>query len=67
VRRVEFNTNATPLLESVQMYLNRNDARLRSQGRFTASLAATFLFSWAARLQNALHIADVIEVTATKR
>jgi SAM-dependent methyltransferase len=67
VRKVEFNTNATPLLESVQMYLNRNDARLRSQGRFTASLAATFLCSWAARLQNVFHIADVIEVIATKR
>jgi hypothetical protein len=49
------------------MYLNRNDARLRSQGRFSNSLAATFLCSWAARLQNVFHIADVIEVTATKR
>ncbi len=57
----------TALLESVQMYLNRNDAQLRSQGRLTASLTATFLFSWAARLQNVFHIADVIEMTATKQ
>ena len=30
VKKVVFNTNPTPLLESVQMYLNRHDAVLRS-------------------------------------
>ena len=67
VKKVVFNTNPTPLLESVQMYLNRHDAVLSSQGRFTASLVATFLCNCTAQLQNAFHIADVIEVTATKR
>jgi hypothetical protein len=40
-----------------------NDARLRSQGRFTANLTAKL----GGRLQNVFHIADVIEVTATTR
>ena len=67
VERVVFNTNTTALLESVQMYLNRKDAPLRTRGRFTNSLLANFLCNGAAHLQNCLHIADVIEVTATKR
>ncbi len=67
VERVAFNTNPTPLLESIQMYLNRKDAVLSSQGRFTASLLATFLCNCAAHLQNIFRIADVVEVTATKR
>jgi len=63
---VVFNTNATALQESVQMFLNRKNASLSSQGRFTSSLTATFLCNCAAKLQNLFHIADVIEVTSTK-
>jgi len=66
VKQVVFNTNVTSLQESIQMYLNRNDGRLTPQGRFTASLTATFLCHCASKLQNILHIADVIEVTAVK-
>lgn len=67
VKQVVFNTNPTPLLESIQMYVNRNDTPLTSQGRLTASLFARFLCGCAAHLQNLWHIADMIEVTATKR
>jgi len=67
VQNVVFNTNPTPLLESIQMYFNRNDAPLTSQGRLTASLFARFLCGCAAHLQNLLHVADMVEITATKR
>jgi SAM-dependent methyltransferase len=67
VKKVVFNTNPTPLLESIQMYLNRHDASLSSQGRITASLGALILGNFVAQLQNVFHIADMIEITAAKR
>jgi SAM-dependent methyltransferase len=67
VERVVFNTNLTSLLESVQLYINRNDAAPRSQGRLSRSRPAILLCNWAAHLQNRLRIADVIEITAIKR
>ena len=67
VAQVVFQTNPTPLLESIQMYFNRNDAVLTSQGRLTASLLARFVCGCIAHLQNIFHTADMIEVTAMKR
>jgi SAM-dependent methyltransferase len=66
VKKVVFNTNLTSLQESVQMYLNRNDAALTPHGRFAGNRWAALLCCWAARLQNLFHIADVIEITAIK-
>jgi SAM-dependent methyltransferase len=67
VERVVFNTNPTAFLDSVQIYLHRNDASRRFQGRLARSLTATFLCNCAAHLQNLFHIADVIEITAVKQ
>jgi hypothetical protein len=67
VERVVYNTNLTPLLESIQMYLNRNDASPSSQGRLSRDKMATLLCSLGAFLQNIFHVADVVEVTATKQ
>jgi SAM-dependent methyltransferase len=67
VERVIFNTEQTPLLGGLQIYLNRRQASPSFQGRLTNSRLALILSYWAARLQNLLHVADVIEITATKR
>jgi SAM-dependent methyltransferase len=67
VEKVVFNTDLTPLLWGVQIYLNRNHASPKFQGLFSGSRLATLLCCWAAHLQNAFHLADAIEITATKR
>jgi SAM-dependent methyltransferase len=67
VERVVFNTEQTPLLVGMQLCFNRNDVSPGFQGRLSTSALATFVCYWAARLQNVLHVADVIEITATKR
>jgi SAM-dependent methyltransferase len=67
VKKVVFNTNPTPLLESIEMYLNREDASLSFKGRLTVSVAATILGNCAAQLQNFFRVADMIEITAAKR
>jgi SAM-dependent methyltransferase len=67
VERVVFNTNLSPMMESAQLYLNRKDAWPSSRGWLSRNKPATLLFSWAAHLQNALRIADMIEVTAIKQ
>jgi SAM-dependent methyltransferase len=67
VENVVFNTNMLPLLAGVQLYLNRNHASPDPQGRFSKSRLATLLCCWGASLQNVFHVADVIEMTATKQ
>jgi SAM-dependent methyltransferase len=66
VEKVVFNTEQTPLLGGIQIYLNRHQASPSFQGRLTRSRLATVLSYWASRLQNLLHVSDVIEITATK-
>ncbi len=67
VERVVFNTEQTPLLGGVQLYFNRNRPSPGFDGRFYTSMLATFVCYWTARLQNLLHVADIVEITATKR
>jgi SAM-dependent methyltransferase len=67
VERVVFNTDMTPLLWGVQMYLNRNALSPAFQGRFSRSRVSRLLCIWAAHLQNAFHVADVVEITATRQ
>jgi SAM-dependent methyltransferase len=67
VESVVFNTNLTSLLESLQVYANRNEAAPSSQGRLSRSRPAILVCSWASHLQNLFRVADVIEITATKR
>jgi hypothetical protein len=67
VERVVYNTNLSPLQESIQLYLNRKQAEPALQGRFSRSKLATLLCSWAAGLENVLGVADMIEVTAHKQ
>ena len=67
VERVVYNTEQTPLLWGVQLFLNRRRSLPRFEGRLTRSRLALLLSYWAARLQNFLRVADVIEITAIKR
>jgi SAM-dependent methyltransferase len=67
VEKVVFNTEQTPLLGGLQIYLTRHRASPSFHGGLTSSRPATLLSYWAARLQNFLHVSDVIEITATKR
>ena len=67
VERVVFNTEQTPLLGGVQLYFNRNQPSPGFDGRFYTSTLATFVCYWTARLQNVFHVADIVEITATKR
>jgi SAM-dependent methyltransferase len=67
VEKVVFNTEQTPLLGGLQIYLTRHRASPSFHGRLTGSRLATLLSYWAARLQNFLHVSDVIEITVTKR
>jgi len=67
VAKVVFNTEQTPLLAGLQIYLNRRHGAPSFQGRLTRSRLALALSYWAARLQNFLRVSDVIEITATKQ
>ena len=67
VEKVAFNTEQTPLLAGLQIYLTRHRASPSFHGRLAGNRLAIFLSYWAARLQNSLHVSDVIEITATKR
>jgi SAM-dependent methyltransferase len=67
VEKVVFNTEQTPLLGGLQIYLTRRRASPSFHGPLTKSRLATLLSYWAARLQNFLHVSDVIEITATKQ
>jgi SAM-dependent methyltransferase len=67
VEKVVFNTEQTPLLGGLQIFLNRHQASPSFQGRLTRSRLAMIISYWLARVQNLLRIADVIEITATKR
>jgi hypothetical protein len=67
VAKVVFNTEQTPLLGGLQIYLTRHRASPSFHGRLTGNRPAMLLSYWAARLQNFLHVSDVIEITATKR
>jgi SAM-dependent methyltransferase len=67
VEKVVFNTEQTPLLAGLQVYLTRHRASPTFHGRVTSSRLVTLLSYWAARLQNFLHVSDVIEITATKQ
>ena len=67
VEKVIFNTEHTAIQGSLQMFLNRHDTPLSSQGSISESRFALVPCAWAAHLQNMLHIADVIEITATKQ
>ena len=67
VEKVVFNTDQTPLLGGIQIYLNRRSISPSFQGWLSRSRVATLLSYWAARIQNALRVSDVIEITATKR
>lgn len=67
VEKVIFNTEHTAILGSIQILLNRKKERPNSEGRFFNSRLARLLCCWAAHLQNALHAADAIEITATKQ
>ena len=67
VEKVVFNTEQTPLLAGLQIYLTRHRASPSFHGRLPGNRLAMFFSYWAARLQNSLHVSDVIEITATKR
>jgi len=67
IEKVVYNTELTALLGSLQLFLNRNDTPLSSQGLVVRSRLARFVCSRAASLQNLLHIADCIEITAVKQ
>jgi hypothetical protein len=67
VENVVFNTEQTPLLGGLQLYLTRHRTSPSFHGGLTSSRLATFFSYWAARLQNFLRVSDVIEITATKR
>jgi SAM-dependent methyltransferase len=67
VEKVVFNTEQTPLLAGLQVYFTRHRASPTFHGRLTVNRLAMLLAYWAARLQNMLHVSDVIEITATKQ
>jgi SAM-dependent methyltransferase len=67
VERVLFNTESTALLESLQIYLSRNQPASNTRRSFARGRVATLICGWIAHLQNFFHVADVIEVTAAKQ
>ena len=67
IDNVIFNTNNAGIQGSIQFFLNRNDRSLKTERFITDSRVAHVLTVWAAYLENILHVADMIEVTATKK
>ncbi len=67
VENVVYNTSLHTILDNVQIYLNRNDDHPLIEGRFVRSRTARLLCCWIAHLQNFFRVADLIELTATKR
>lgn len=66
VERLIYNADGIGIYGSLQMFLNRNDTVISSQGRVFANRWVRLLSTWFAYLENALHIADAIEITAVK-
>jgi SAM-dependent methyltransferase len=66
VENVVFNTDNAGIQGSMQFFLNRKDRPLRTEGVITKSRVARVLAIWGAHLENLLHIADIVEITAVK-
>jgi SAM-dependent methyltransferase len=66
VEKVIHNTEKTGIMGSLQLFFNRKDQPAQCQGRITHIKESQIVCSWVAHLQNAFHIADVIEITAVK-
>lgn len=65
--RVLYNTDNAGLQGSIQFFLNRKTQPARPTGIITESQIARVLTVWGAFVQNLLHVADLIEVTAVKQ
>ena len=66
VQRLVFNSDNAGIQGSLQFFLNRNSDPLKTEGTVTASQVARLLTYWMARVQNVLHMSDLIEITAVK-
>jgi SAM-dependent methyltransferase len=66
VHKIEFNTEKLAIQGSLQMYLNRKNPSLGTQGWVANSRLIRIAATSLARIQNALGVADAIEITATK-
>ena len=67
VQKVIFNTDNAGIQGSIQFFLNRRKEPLGAEGSITDSRVARVLTVWVAYLENMLHLADCIEVTAVKK
>ena len=67
VETVTFNTEGASIQGSLQIFANRKDKVLVTSGRLARSRFLRMLCTWVAYLQNALHLADAIEITAVKK
>jgi SAM-dependent methyltransferase len=65
--RVIFNTEGASIQGSLQLFVNRRNKAPATTGRLSRSRFLRIFCTWAAYLQNGLHLADAIEITAVKK
>lgn len=66
VQQVTYNSDYLGILGSAQIWRNRNSDRRSSEGWLFANRLLRVVCGWLARLEDAVHRGDMIEVVATK-
>lgn len=66
VQKVQYNSDYGGTLGSLQIYLNRKNGKISTQGWVFNNLALKFCFHLFAKFVDLVSVGDVIEITATK-
>ncbi|MGA3092559.1 MAG: class I SAM-dependent methyltransferase [Terriglobales bacterium] len=64
IERVNYNSKYAGVVGSIQLYLNRNNARVGDDGQIARNRFLRLIGHWAARLTDLLRMGDCIEVIA---
>lgn len=66
VERVIYNSDFSGILGSLQIFLNRRTGRTSAEGRLIHNPVAVFVAQRVAKLNDAVHMGDAIEITCRK-
>jgi SAM-dependent methyltransferase len=67
VEKINYNSNYSGILGSVQIFFNRNSKRLSNEGIFYKNHFFAVLFQWASKTLDVLKSGDSIEITCHKK
>ncbi|MBD2201301.1 class I SAM-dependent methyltransferase [Calothrix sp. FACHB-1219] len=67
IDKVNYNSDYSGILGSIQIFFNRNSARLSSEGIFIKNYVLVVLFYWIAKILDLFRVGDAIEITCHKK